>query len=327
MAGNNYFQAARGQVSSNGKVQVIADTDSPVVTFTRLYNYQSYFDSALLEKAIQQQNPQDPIATNTREEVQLSGYGIGLHPSSETPVAVVLKTGGRSGTSSPLVLKPGQVYFPSGTERGLGFSGLSFGLPFGWLGGGMATLVIYQVPSAKSAWDTGAEVLFHRQRMKVYAPTDLAAAPAPGKISQAPYNWPMRFPWPHALRGVNSVAQRGSATFAITRPTKVILALRGVNTLAAAAAMRLVFQATDDLSRDVNGNVVFTDPVFEDVTWPAFASLGGAGDLANADPVIQLNFLTPATRLAANDGGVICVDASGGALAGCYVDVVRYGHL
>lgn len=325
---SDYFRAARGQISSTGKVQVIADTDSPVVTFTRLYNYQSYFDSALLERAILQQNPQDPIATNTREEVQLSGYGVGLHPSSETPVAVVLKTGGKSGTSSPLILKPGHVYFPSGTERGLGFSGVSFGLPFGWLGGGMATLIIYQVPSAKSAWDTNAELIFHRQRLKVYAPDDLVEPPGgPGQVYQAPYNWPMRFPWTHAIRGVNNVAQRGQATFAITRPTKVILALRGVDALAAPAPMRLVFQATDDLTRNENGNVVLPDPVYVDVTWPAFASLGGAGNLASADPVLLLDHNSPAVRLAANDGGVVCVDGSGGALAGCYVDAVRYGHL
>lgn len=325
---SDYFKAARGQITSSGKVQVIPDTESPVVTFTRFYNYQSYFDSALLEKAIQQQNPQDPIATLTKEDVQLAGYGIGLHPSSETPVAIILKTGGKSGTSSPLVLKPGQVYFPSGTDKGQAFSGFSFGLPFGWLGGGIATLIVYQVPSAKSAWDTNAEVIFHRQRLKVYEPAALVAPPAgAGQLSQAPYNWPMRFPWPHALRGATAIAQRGQATFAITRPTKTILALRGVSTLAAPATARLVFQATDDLTRDVNGNVVLTNPVFVDVTFPAFASFGAGGDLATQNPVVLLDHNNPATRLAANDGGVVVVDTSGGALAGCYVDAVRYGHL
>lgn len=77
----------------------------------------------------------------------------------------------------------------------------------------------------------------------------------------------------------------------------------------------------------MNGSVVLTNPVFVDVTFPAFASVGAGGDLATQNPVVLLDHNNPATRLAANDGGVVAVDTSGGALAGCYVDAVRYGHL
>jgi hypothetical protein len=324
-----YFGAATGQSPAEGRTNVLPDTESPVVTLSRLYPYQSYFDSALLEKAIVQQNPQDPIATLTKEDLQLPGYGIGLHPSSETPVAVQLRTGGKSATSSPLVLKPGMVYFPSGTEKGYGFSGFTFGLPFGWLGGGMATLVIYQMPSSKSAYDTNAEVIFHRTRLKIYQPADLVAPPAgAGQISQAPYNWPMRFPWVEAVRGAQNISQRGQATFSVVRPTKVIAALRGVSSLGANTNVRLVFQATDDLTRDPNNLVSLTDPVFQDVTFNAYTSLGAGGNLATQNPMVLLDHNTPASRLAANNGGVVAVDASGaGTLAGCFLDVVRYGHL
>jgi hypothetical protein len=324
-----YFGAATGQVAAQGQTSVLPDTESPVVTLSRLYPYQSFFDSALLEKAIVQQNPQDPIATLTKEDLQLPGYGIGLHPSSETPVAVQLRTGGKSATSSPLVLKPGMIYFPSGTERGYGFSGFTFGLPFGWLGGGLATLVIYQMPSSKSAYDTNAEVIFHRQRLKIFQPADLVAPPAgPGQISQAPFNWPLRFPWVEAVRGASSISQRGQSTFGVVRPTKVLLALRGVSTLAADTSVRLVFQATDDLTRDPNNLVSLTNPVFQDVTFDAYASLGAGGNLATQNPMVLVDHNQPASRLAANQGGVVAVDTSGaGTLAGCFLDVVRYGHL
>lgn len=331
-----FHGAALGQASAQGQTNVLPDTDSPVVTLTRLYTYQSYFDSTLLEKALLQQNPQDPIATTTKEDLQLTGYGIGLHPSSETPVAVQLRTGGKSATSSPLVLKPGMVYFPSGTQKGYGFSGFTFGLPFGWLGGGMVTLTIYQMPSSKSAYDTNSEVIFHRTRMKVYQPANLVAAPpGAGQISEAPYNWPLRFPWTQAQRGISAtsaVSQRGQSTFGVVKPSKVIMVLRGLTTLAAPATMRLIFQATDDFSRDVNNAVTLTNPVSVDVTWPAFTSVGAAGNLAVQNPNILLTDTNSATvsaavRLAANDGGVVCVDTSGGALANCFVDFVRYGQL
>lgn len=324
-----FYGAALGQVAAQGQTSVLPDTESPVVTLTRLYPYQSYFDSTLLEKAIVQQNPQDPIATLTKEDLQLPGYGIGLHPSSETPVSVQLRTGGKSATSSPLVLKPGMVYFPSGTERGYGFSGFTFGLPFGWLGGGMATLAIYQMPSSKSAYDTNAEVIFHRQRIKIFQPADLVAPPAgAGQLSQAPYNWPLRFPWTQSVRGAQSISQRGQATFSVVKPTKTILVLRGLSTLAANTNLRLIFQATDDFTRDPNNVVNLTNPIFEDVTFPAFASLGAAGNLSTQNPQILLDHNTFASRIAANDGGVVAVDASGaGTLAGCFLDVVRYGHL
>lgn len=324
-----YFGAATGQVSAQGQTNVLPDTESPVVTLSRLYPYQSYFDSTLLERAIVQQNPQDPIATLTKEDLQLPGYGIGLHPSSETPVAVQLRTGGKSATSSPLVLKPGMIYFPSGTERGYGFSGFTFGLPFGWLGGGMATLVIYQMPSSKSAYDTNAEVIFHRQRLKIFQPADLVAPPAgAGQVSKAPYNWPMRFPWVEAVRGAAGISQRGQSTFSVVKPTKVMVALRGINGLPANANVRLIFQATDDFTRDPNNLVTLTDPLFQDITFPAYTSLGAAGDLATQNSVILLNHDQPTTRLAANNGGVVAVDATGvGGLAGCFLDVVRYGHL
>ena len=324
-----FYGAALGQVAAQGQTSVLPDTESPVVTLSRLYPYQSYFDSALLEKALVQQNPQDPIATLTREDLQLPGYGIGLHPSSETPIAVQLRTGGKSATSSPLVLKPGMVYFPSGTERGYGFSGFTFGLPFGWLGGGMATLVVYQMPSSKSAYDTNAEVIFHRTRIKIYQPANLVAPPAgAGQISQAPYNWPLRFPWVQAVRGAQGISQRGQATFSVVKPTKIEIALRGVNSLAANTNVRLIAQATDDLTRDPNNIVSPLNPVFEDITFPLFTSLGAGGNLATQNPVILLDYRNPLTRLAANDGGVVAVDASGaGTLAGCFLDVVRYGHL
>jgi len=124
-----------------------------------------------------------------------------------------------------------------------------------------------------------------------------------------------------------NISQRGQSTFSVVRPTKTIWALRGLSTLGAPAAMRMIFQATDDFTRNPNNIVSPLNPIFQDVTWPAFASIGAAGNLATQNPQFVFNQDVFPTRIAANNGGVVLVDNSGGALSGCFVDVVRYGHL
>lgn len=281
----------------------------PIIQITQVYPYQSYFDDTLLEKAILQQDQAQPIVASTLAEQQVEGYMIGLHPSSQTPVAIEALSGPESPKTQTYYLKPGQIIRPVGSSY---FRGFRYGLPFGWLGGGLANLHVFQVPEASEAWDGRPEIIFHRQRMQI------VAAP-----TAAPYNWPMRFPWPHALMGANSVPQQGSPVLAVT-PTRVIMSLR-VNTLAAAATMRIAFQASNDFDLDSAGAPVLTGPRFVDYQWGTYAPVGGAGNLGVQYPMDEMSDMV--NRLAADDGGVVLIDASGGELAEEYVDVVRYGVL
>lgn len=319
---DNYVQAALGAPPKSivsDRTVLLPDVAAPVVTISTVYPMQSYFDSTLLEKAILTQNPADPIVASTKNEIQMNGYGIGLHPSSETPVAVQLKVGNKTDASSPLILKPGQVYFPSGRQKGHAFGGLSYGLPFGWLGGGLATLVVFQTPDADVKWDANTEVIFHSFRAIVMQPSEVTA--------DAPKNWPTRFPWGQALRGSGSIPQKGSPVLSV-QPTRTMMVLRNIAELGAPRTMRVVFQGTDDVNRDSNSVVVLTSPLFSEVTWPSFAALGASGNLTAACPALMLGELF--SRVAANNGGIRLINSIeevDTGLDGAYVDIVRYGVL
>ncbi len=227
--------------------------------------------------------------------------------------------GRSSGAASQAIwLRPGQIYRPHGRQGNAqgNFSSFRFGLPFGWLGGGLATLYVLPSSDAKVDW-TGEspEVLFHRQRMLI---ADPAALPA-----DAPKNWPLRFPWTQAVRDAAAISQAGAAILGIGRPTRAMLSLR-LGALVNASTMRILYQSTNDLDLDAAGLPIATPVRFTDYVWGTYAANGGAGNLGTNYPVVELN--GEFSRLAADDGGVQLVGLTAD-IIGAYVDVARYGIL
>lgn len=328
----NFRHLARGGEPVEEKHSVLPDTNQPGTSVTILFPYQSYFDDTLLEKALLLQSKNSPIVDSKTPvtgtvatpmvTTNVGGYAFGLHPSSQTPVAVLPLVGGQPSSPAPIILKPGQIYRPHGRpgNQNGSFSGLNWGIPFGWLGGGMATLYVFSSPDSDVAWPGNAEVIFHRQRMKVYDPADLGPT-----VVNAPYNWPLRFPWTQALRGASSIPQNGAAIISISEPTRVVMSLR-LGSLAVATRMRILMQRTNDFDLDGAGAVINTPVRFQDYVWGTYAANGGAGNLGTNYPVVEI--AGPAYRIAADDGGVVLVDMGGAsAIGGEYVDVVRYGKI
>ena len=314
--------AANGGIgASSGVVSSMPEISAPAGQISRQFAYQSYFDDTLLEAALLEQSANEPIVASTSKEEQIPGYAIGLHPSSQTPVAIEFRLGGQPSSSHAITLKPGQILRPHGHPRGGGpgqFSGFRWGLPFGWLGGGMAHLLVFQTSDSDVLWAGNPEVIFHRTRMVIEDP---AALPA----TRAPMNWPLRFPWINAVRGASGINQRGQPNIGIV-PTKVLMSLR-LDTLSAPATMRLAFQGSNDFGVDSAGAIIPAETVGVEHTWGTWAPpAGGAGNLATS---FQIDYLSDrGVRLAADDGGVCLIDVSvGGDLIGEYVDVVRYGTL
>lgn len=297
----------------------LPDTKSPGVAITNLFKYQSYYDSTLLQNALLLQAQNEPIVGSTAQKANIGGYAFGLHPSSQTPVAIQPIIGGQGASPQTVILHPGQLYRPHGRPNGEpgNFSGFNWGLPFGWLGGGVATLYVFPSPDADAAWPGNAEVLFHRQRIAIKQPADLAG------LGAAPKNWPLRFPWTQAV-GAAGQTQAGAAIVSVAEPTRVLLSLRS-NALAAASDMRVVWQADNDFDLDSTGAVILTTPRFITTTWGTYAANGGGGNLGTNFPVMELT--GEIERIAADDGGVVFVDMSGGNLTGLFVDVARYGRL
>jgi len=313
----DFENAALGR-SEPRTVQFVPNTRAPIQQLNYNFPYQSYFDQTLLQNALLEQPKNNPIVNP--QLAGLTGFGIGLHPSSETPVAIQVQTNGAAGGSTVYVLKPGMTIWPGSDS----FSGFTWGLPFGWLGGGLATLLVFQTKDAVVEWDDDNELCFHRATFAIKQPADLTAA---GSFNNAPKNWPMRFPWAEAISGSSTVNQKGTPLIMMARPTKVIMALRGATTLAAAAAMRMAFQQTNDLSVDATGASSATpSPVFEDVNWPLFNSFGTSGNMASHNAMIVRE--QGIGRLSADDGGMLLIDVSGAArLNGLFVDIARYGKL
>lgn len=314
---NNGFGC--GPETRRGSDVRVVSASPPVVT-SNVFAYQSYFDDTALERAILEQQPGKPIVASTEKLEQVGGYGLGLHPNSETPICVEIRGGKAGGGTKPIILKPGQVVWPSGSG---GFDGFSWGLPFGWLGGGLAQLVVFQSPEADVQWGAAGEIVFQRVRIAITPVANITAA----TLNNARKNWPSRFPWTQALRGTGNVNQKGTPQLAIVEATRTLMTLRGKTSIGAGGAkMRMVFQGVNSISFDSAGAVTLTGPVFSDFTWPQFTQLGTDGNLFSHVPVAEAPSLV--NRLGADDGGLALVDATGAAaLASCYVDFVRFGRL
>ena len=287
-------------------------TQGAAIEQPALFNYQSYFDSVLQEKAILAQPPNLPIVPSTLTKLDVACYGVAALPTNQCPIAVRFKGGGAShGGSQVYRLKPGETLLPNDRSQ---FSGLEWGLPFGWLGGGVAAIRIFRAEDSTVVWGTDAsEMIFHRTRIVI---SDSAGLPAAAKK-----NWPLRFPWPNAISGSNSLTQRGQPVMGVA-PTRTLLRLR-LAALAAPTNMRILFNSSNDFGVLSTGAIDPADVAAMDVTWGAWSQLG-----AGPGTQYQTMMLTDEmARIAADGGGVIFSDDGSGNLTGAFVDVVRYGRL
>lgn len=321
----NFRHRARGGQPDHEE-QVVADSSQPGVSVTQRFPFQSYFDSLLLEKALLQQSRNEPIVNSLTPDIGaktpaittgIAGYTFGLHPSSQTPVAVQPLVGGQPTSPQPIILKPGQIYRPHGKPlmKNGNFSALRWGLPFGWLGGGVATLYIFPSTDADVAWPGNKEVIFHRQRAQIFSCANAPAA--------APSNWPTTFPWLAALRGAVPGVDQSGASIISLEPTRTLMSLR-LGALGAPAEMRIQIQGSDDF--DLNA-LFITDPAafrFVTYTWGTYLACAGT-----AYPVVEAP--TEWTRLGCNNddnaNGFILTTVAGTPIENAFVDIVRYGRL
>lgn len=296
------------------------EVDAPAFEVSDVFNYQSYFSDTLLQNAILEQPSNEPIVPSTLKESQVSGYAIGLHPSSETPVAVRLQTGAQQGASQTYRLKPGDVVRAQGSKDGkpASFGGFEYGLPFGWLGGGSAMLIVMRTPDSDVFWTGNPEIIFHRTRLQIYA---AGSAPLAADVR---LNWPKRFPWPNAEFGANNIKQSGLPAIGVS-PTRTAFRLR-MTSLANPADMRAVFYGSNDFGWSSAGTATLTDTVFVDFTWGSYTQVGVA---APPGPYYPSQITTgQLERFACDNGSVSLIDITGAAtLEGQFVDVVRYGTL
>lgn len=332
----SFMDLSQGRGKKESTKPVLPEISAPSVQVTNRYAFQSYFDDTLLEKAVLVAAPNEPIIASTKKHETIPGYAIGLHPSSECPVAIEFEIGGQPSSSSAITLVPGQIIRPHGLPRGMesgNFSGFTYGLPMGWLGGGVVNLHVFPTSDADVSWPGRTEVIIQRQRMQILAPADVPA----GVGSLAPFNWPTKFPF---ILGFNEqgIIQRNQPVLAM-EPTRVEMSLR-LATLAAAATMRIMIQASDafDLARatapyakkpDNSQPAILTPVRFVDYTWGSYTPVAGipAGSFDTAFPTDDA-IPGPWQRLGCNNfdaGGIILVDATG-TLAGSFVDVVRYAR-
>jgi hypothetical protein len=290
---------------------------SPCVPLATTFLLQSYLSSTDYEKGILRQNPNELIVSSTLDSPDIIGYGLGLHPSSETPIAVRLKgtKANGPGASSVIILKPGEILRPSDGP----FSGFDWGLPFGWLGGGTANLIVFVTPETYVRWNNDQrEVLFHRLRLPIIQP---ASVPA---VASARINWPLRFPWPNAFSVNTNQPQIGNPAISVN-PSRVMIVVRVSADIASAPTIRFLMNAVDDFAISSTGTVDTTFQVYFDaIVGTQTAPVGLAGQTTNY-PVLEYNY-GPLLR-----GGNICrvtpVDYVAASLTGIELDIFRYGRL
>ena len=310
------------------------DVHAPASQISKIFTIQSYLDSTYLERAILTQSPNNPIVPSTMVPVDMKGYAVALHPSSETPVAVEFKaavSGGGQAASSTIILKPGQIIRPHGRPDSASgaFAGFKWGLPFGWLGGGLATLLVFPTPDSTVSWtEQQREVLFHRARFQIVAP---ASVPT---VATARRNWPFRFPWLTAYFQATTAPQQGKAQLKV-QPTRALMRLRlsSATGIAAPATMRILYVGMDDLDLDGTNALDTSYASFTNVVWGTYANPAGLANITTTYPLVEVTgaAIRPGgdgTGVSGNGGIVVFVDMDDGDdLAGQYVDVFRYGTL
>lgn len=267
------------------------------------FPFQSYLDSGLKQAAILSQSLNDPIVTSTKKTI--GGFGvrqIGLTGASQTPVAV--RVSGGKGETGTFILRPGQH-----VEVGQ-IDSIDYGLPFGWLGGGISTIVLG--PEGANL-DLGSsarpEIIFHRFRTGIVA----SANPLPALVQ----NWPLQFPWTHAANGNSD--QSGAPVLRV-EPTRALLRLR--SQIAVDKVVGVVFRGSREFDESSAGavgvadlNSTFVEIAFRASTDPSLALYPTAS--------IPDDFL----RLACDEGGLTLLDLGDAALTNVEVDIVRFGRI
>lgn len=291
---------------------------------TKVFPFQSYFDASFETFAPNPGSALLPQPTNSgiiqstlQPQNQSEAYAIGLAPWSEAPIAAQMQVGDAGGLSSPIILRPGEIVAPAGLARGDSFRmfrGLQWGLPFGWLGGGLVSVFLFKSPDSLPQWVYGAkEVCFHAFQ------TNIIAASAQPPAAQRT-NWPTRFPWVKAFRGVGVTAinQANGPNLSVS-PTKTLLRLNGVN-LAASEACRVVFWGTDTLDHGADGvTPIANQSTYWEFNWPT----NTAGGWPAHQPMVALP--DEFSKIAANSWGITIEALAGGALFGATVNVARFG--
>jgi hypothetical protein len=294
---------------------------------TKIFPFQSYFDSSFETQSpnpasalLEQDTNLGIIQSTLQDKNQTEAYAVGLAPWSEAPIAIQMQGQDSGGLSSPIVLRPGEIISPSGLARGeqfRNFRGLKWGLPFGWLGGGLVSLFLFKSPDSVPQWQYGAkEVCFHKFQTKIIAAN--AVPPSPMYT-----NWPTLFPWAKAYRGVGVSAfnQLGTPNIAV-KPTKTLIRLNGA--LDTAEACRIVFWGSDTFDQTAAGVPPSTQPTitesgYWEFSWPSTT----AGGWPAHQPVLTLP--DEVSMMAANAYGVTFEALNGGELVGLNVNVARYG--
>lgn len=303
----------------------VPESESPPVVVSKVFPIQSFFNylgQAVGAQALISQPPGTQIVNpQPRND---SGYSLGLAPWSQTPVVVSFKVGGQRSTSAPLLLKPGQIIRPQGKsgDKPANFNGFEYGLPFGWMGGGLATLFVFPSAEAEVVWSAPLnEVLFHCQQVQIRT-TSLTPPAAPFLR-----NWPIAFPWNDCFRydAVAGVAleQNGQPSLSITETTKVMLRLRGNIALTAPEACRALLWGTDAFEHGADGlTPTLTQSFFYDFAFPGNGVVAG---MAANDPVAALpnDFFALGGSLA----GITLDVVAGSPILGGIVDILRFGRL
>jgi hypothetical protein len=275
--------------------------DKAITQVSTSYQFQSYFDSALLHTAIQLQSPGDAIVASTKQFSQSKGYGIAVHPQADCPMAFRFRGGSADGAT--LIVCPGQVFYPGS------FDTFEYGLPFGWLGGGSALFYILHHPEARVDFSGAgrAPIVCHRARF-------IIEGAFPGTVSR---NWPRTFPWPAAAMGAGPAPQDGAPLIDF-EPEIAIMRLR--SSIANPATLTFQWHGVDDL--DLTGAnppvLTLTDYTDTDISFPAVPAGSGGFPFVTMPPEIH--------RLGCSTGGLNIIDPTT-ALNGVYIDIVRYCRL
>lgn len=323
--------ALRGDPNATApRASILPENNAAATQVTETFAYQSYYDTTLLEKAILTQASNNPIVQSTLIQQQLSGHAIGNHPDSQTPVAVVFEGNGRQSGSAVHIIPPGGIVRPTSGGR-VGedaFQSFSWGVPFGWLGGGTATIVVFQTKDSWANWLPQTQVLFHRFTAQIKAPADI---PAAASITTGwPRNWPMRFPSLLTRRGSSAIYQGGAPQIAIRKPGRVEFNLRTV--LGTNSTIKALFYHTTNFSDELAATPSPIPVTSVDIpisgTTPTSLPAGYTEYMGFLGPQILNGFGCDgkAGSAATLTAGVLFISEDP-SLQGQYLDVARWGYL
>jgi len=311
-----FSDAALGRTSKQPETNpLIPEQPNSAQTIPYVFDFQSYFDTSLQETAIEDQPLNQLIVPSTERKIQTSGYGLALAPWSEAPVAVQFLIGAQPSSSTVFILKPGEVLRPFGkpNNNASSFSGFRYGLPFGWLGGGLTHLFVLATADSKVEWpENRKELLFHRQRLVIRA-TDSSTVTYRN-------NWPLAFPWINAQRGVTggTVPQGSQPSFQML-PTRVVGRLN-VTSLAGPATVYAIFASNEAF----DASPVAVNLTFQPFTAITITDLDGA---AYTTPRPVFEFPVSALKLGGPNASLALFADPDSDLVGQSIDVVRYGCL